>query len=309
MVTPMDFLRPNRLPTAVVLTLLTLDFLAVAMVCLWGHGGSRFFPTGLYPFVENGGYDLNGTLLALACSQVTLLTLWVLNGRAAVEIRLGSLILGIAAWFGTLHFFYGDGIRVSSLGALFSGQVVTLFTAVMLLRRRLFPQDQRDFSVRWKKQFSIRTLLLATTLVATGITVAPYLGIVVTNPYASMRSASPLVVNQWRLVLGACCALSAVFSMMATQCNPRKIPFRIALAGLISSFMVVALVWLAVDSHFFYPSFSNLDTSRFAFYDHRHLYQPWVSWIAIQVVIVSSVLLAFRWNRSRELVQCKERAT
>jgi hypothetical protein len=319
MVTLTEFIRRNRLPAAVVFTLLTMDLIAIAMFCIWGQdswadrlGGGKImspFPTRLHPFVQKfGDYDLNCVLLALACSQVTLLTLWVVNGRAALEIRWGSLILGIAVWIGILHLFYGEGIPVPALGALFSGQVGTLFAAVALLRRRLFQQDERQVSTRRNLQFSIRTLLLATTLIAIFIVVAPYLGILIKDPYPQ-RPQWPLVVNQWKLVLGTCCGISALISIVATQGNPRIIPFRIALAGLISSFLVVALVWLAVDHDFFYPSFSTFRPIRYDFYIYRHLYQPWVSWIAIQVVIVSSVLLAFRWKSSTELVQTHEAAT
>jgi hypothetical protein len=306
MVTPMDFLRRNRLPAAVVFTLLALDFAAIAMVCLWGHEQShkysQLFPTRLYPFVHTGrSYDLNGTLLALACSQVSLLTLWVLNGRAAVEIRLGSLILGSATWVGMLHFFYGDGIPASSAGALFFGQIVTLFIAVTLFRRRLLPQDQPQVSPSPRRniQFSIRTLLLATTLIAISIAGAPYIGIVIENPYASQMPDWPLVVNQWKLVLGTCSAVSALFSLLAIRGKPKQIPFRLVLACLTASFLVVALVWLAVVRDFFYPAFSTFSPIRWELYMDRHFYQPWVCWITIQIVIVSSVLLVFRWGKGR----------
>jgi hypothetical protein len=272
------------------------------MVCFWGHEQrhrySDFFPTRLYPFVQSvGDYDVNGTLLALACSQVSLLTLWVVNGRAALEIRSGCLMLGLAAWTGILHLFYDRGIPVSAMGALFCGQVGTLFLAAILFRRRLFPQQQPQAAQKRNMQFSIRTLLVATTLIAISIAVAPYTGIVIKNPYASGHG--PWVVNQWKLVLGICCAVSALCSLQAIQGKPRQIPFRLVLAGLTSSFLVVALVWLAVVHDFFYPSFSNFRPLRWDLAMYRHLYQPWASWILIQVVIVSSVLLAFRWKRTR----------
>src|SRR6185436_16259015 len=111
-------------------------------------------------------------------------------------------ILGSATWTGILHVFYGDGIPTSSLGALFFAQVVTLFIAVTLFRRHLLPQDQPQVSQRRKMQFSIRTLLFVATLIAISMTVVPYIGIVITNPYASQMSDWPLVVNKWMLVLG-----------------------------------------------------------------------------------------------------------
>jgi hypothetical protein len=150
---------------------------------------------------------------------------------------------------------------------------------------------------------------LATTLIAISIAGAPYIGIVIENPYASQMQEWPLVVNQWKLVLGTCSAVSALFSLLVMRGKPRQIPFRLVLACLTSSFLVVALVWLAVVRDFFYPAFSNFSPFRWEFYMYRQLYQPWVCWITIQVVIVSLVLLAFRWKRTCGVGKSQEIAT
>ena len=331
-----DFIRRNRLPTAVVFTLLTLDFLALAMLCFCVSYNGRTFgiPTTLHPFTDGltRGHGLNFIPLGLACSQVTLLTLWLLNGRAPLEIRWGALLLGMAACIRALNFFYGQDVPIPSLGVLFFAQVVSLLVVVALLRRRLFPQDQRDDSTRWKMQFSIRTLLLATTLIAIGFAIAPYLdlGILVEDPNPSPSPRRPLgmltwpsrldflaasrgtkVVCLWKLLLGACCTFSALLSILATRYRLRHIPLRLMLAALMSSLAVVAVIWLAVDhqrftAQFFYPPFDYGYDQFFGFHSYFALFFPWVGWNAIQVVIVSSVLLAFRWNRYREPLQSQE---
>lgn len=331
----MDFFRRNRLPAAVVFTLLTLDFAAIAMLCFYVNYTGRLFgiPTTLHPFTDGLtlGHGLNFIPLGLACSQVTLLTLWLLKGRAPLEIRWGVLLLGMAGCIRALNFFYGQDVPIPSLGALFFAQVVSLLIVVALLRRRLFPQDQRDDSMRWKMQFSIRNLLLATTLIAISLAIAPYLdlGILVDDPNPSPTAKRPIgvlvwpsrldflaaskgtkVVCLWKLLLGVCCTVSALLSIVATRCRLRKIPLRLMLAALISSLAVVSIIWFAVDHQpsrprFFYPPFYCYNY-YFTLSHYYHLFFPWVGWIAIQVFIVSSVLLAFRWKRSRELVQCEE---
>jgi len=109
---------------------------------------------------------LGGTAIQVALTMAIWLTLWVLYGRSWPEVRWGALLLGIAACVVALSSFYGRQCPAPSVSVLFVAQALSLLVWTPLLRIRLFPPNELSETGGRKWQFSIRTLLLVTSLVA-----------------------------------------------------------------------------------------------------------------------------------------------
>ncbi len=308
----------------VVFGLLILDFLVFAVVCTDFSYDRRTYgiPTSLRPFVEEWwGEGINSLLLGLASSHISLLTLWVLFGRSLPEVRWGVLLFGIAASVASLNLYYGRECPAPAVNVLFAAQTVGLLVCIPLLRIRLLP-NQPPESAKRQVQFSIRTLLLITTLVAIGLAVLPQidLGILIRDPSPFPSPGQPLgkltwpssldflttgggpkVICVWKLLLGLGSTLSVVLSIVATRGKPWRIPHRLLVASAVSILVVVTIIWLSLDhqrwgKRFFYPPLNWFSTQFFGPSDYYALFFPWIGWILVQLAVVSSVLLAFRWN-------------
>lgn len=312
--------------TAAVCGLLVLDFLVFVVVCTDSSYDGRTYgiPTSLRHFTERwySGGGVNFLPLGLASSHISLLTLWVLFGRSLPEVRWGALLFTIAACVASLSLYYGQDCPAPAANVLFVAQTVGLLVCIPLLRIHLFPPNRTPEAGRRQVQFSIRTLLLITTLVAIGLTVLPQidLGILIDDPspFPSARKplgtltwpsslnflttgGGPKVICVWKLLLGLCSTLSVLLSIVVIRGSPWKIPHRLLVASAISTFAVGTIIWFTVDhqrwgQRFFYPPINWIYTQNYGPSAYYELFFPWIGWILVQLAVVSSVLLAFRWN-------------
>jgi hypothetical protein len=322
-----NFLERRWLPARVVLALFAVDFLALVVLCndYADDGRTIGIPSALVPFTENWlwGDGVSSLALGLACSHVSLLTLWVLYGRSWLEVRWGALLLGISACVIALSSFYGRQCPAPSVSLLFVAQALSLLVSIPLLRIRLFPPTELSETEGRKWQFSIRTLLLVTSLVAIGITVVPQidLGIFVKESWVILPrpmgalllpssldfllpSGGPKFVCIWKLLLASCCTLSVLLCILAVRGRSWAIPVRLLLATAITSVAVVTLIWFTVDHspsgrRFFYPPFNGATGFFYNLSNCHKLFLPWIGWILVQIAVVSSVLLAFQWGAKK----------
>jgi hypothetical protein len=304
-----------------------VDFLALVVLCndYADDGRTIGILSALVPFTESRpwGDGVSCLALGLACSHVSLLTLWVLYGRSWLEVRWGALLLGISACVVALSSFYGRQCPAPSVSVLFVAQALSLLVWTPLLRIRLFPPNELSETGGRKWQFSIRTLLLVTSLVAIGITVVPQidLGIFVKESWVRLprpmgalplpsslsflaSSGGPKFVCVWKLLLASCCTLSVLLCILAVRGSSRTIPVRLLFATAITSVAVGTLIWFTVDHQppgmrFFYPPFNETTVLFYNLSNCHELFLPWIGWILVQIAVVSSVLLAFRWGRQK----------
>ena len=330
MATFRNLLERCWLPARVVLALLVVDFLALVVLCndYAEDGRTIGIPSALVPFTEVWlwGDGVSSLALGLACSHVSLLTLWVLYGRGLPEVRWGALLLGITACVVALSSFYGRQCPAPSVSVLFVAQALSLLVCTPLLRIRLFPPYRLSETGGRKLQFSIRTLLLVTSLVAIGITIVSQIDLGIFVHEGSFRLPRPMgalllpssldfltlsggrkFVCVWKLLLGSCSTLSVLLSIVAVRRTPWRIPHRLLAAAAISSLAVVTLIWFTVahqrwGTRFFYPPFDGLYTPYYNLSNYHELFLPWIGWILVQIAVVSSVLLAFRWCGPERIV-------